>query len=198
MTKSISPANSRVPTASASREATLGELLSYLGPEIYRAKRPPAWPPDAFALAASALQRTGGYMCVASEWPPPRFCASPLQWAQVVASIGLKWRESSELRGRKLPAEIYRWWSTILGKSTVPLSEVCSDRELCETLSAICVAADEASVGAGDRSKHPIRGLGPKPALPYDRSPKSVPRFAERFIPQECAFFRSSTRPKAA
>ncbi len=135
---------------SQSKALTLGELIKYLAPELAAARRAPFWPPDAFALAASILQRSGGYRAVLGPWPPEgRRKGSWSEWIdQEVAGV---WRRGlGEFpESPKVPRVVQGWWKTIRQADGLALSEVARDRELCHALLQLCAAADAASAGAG-------------------------------------------------
>ncbi|HEY2325764.1 MAG TPA: hypothetical protein VGJ82_23105, partial [Thermoanaerobaculia bacterium] len=67
----------------------------------------PLWPPDAFAIVAALLQKSGAYVHVVDRWPP-----TGRRWIDRVKSVALRWRRAAAARDRKrLPPELDKWWS---------------------------------------------------------------------------------------
>ena len=50
--------------------ATIREFLSYVMPSLVASGSLPSWPPDAFAIAAALLHKSGAYSLVLRQWPP--------------------------------------------------------------------------------------------------------------------------------
>ena len=50
------------PAQPAHEPGTLGEWLDYIMPNASDGEWVPMWPPDAFAIGAALLRRTGGYL----------------------------------------------------------------------------------------------------------------------------------------
>lgn len=128
------------------KSSTVGDYLAYLAPELWESKRPPRWPPDAFALAAALLQKSGAYNRVLSRWPPG---GKPLkEWVEEIREVGWKWREAWVAR-TALPRAIQRWWAAVVKAGPLPTDELARRGSLCETLLQLSAAADEASAGVG-------------------------------------------------
>ncbi len=78
----------------ASQGATLWELFHYLSPKLAEKEGPPEWPPDAFALAASALLQSGAYLSAVAKWPPTGTAedgclqVTSEQWSGKIREIG--------------------------------------------------------------------------------------------------------------
>ena len=138
---------------------TLGELLNYLAPSLKRTQLAmPHWPPDVFAIVASILFKSGAYRIVLDDWPPkpPEAAAD---WAGWIEDFGLQWRQcwnaSKELSEPVppalpgLPTEITAWWSTVINRRKVALTDVASDEALSQALLQLCAAADAASGSVG-------------------------------------------------
>jgi hypothetical protein len=128
----------------------LGEFLDFLVGK--RAGKSLAfWPPDVFALCAAVLERSGGYLAVATEWPALRF-RKGTAWNKYVRKIGTLWRRCAASKARP-PAEISRAWAHVLQSRTVTIRAIGDPdqalKHLRETLLFLLAAADEACEGAG-------------------------------------------------
>jgi len=132
---------------------TTRDLLTFLSPELACNASPPAWPPDAFALAAALILETGIYLKVVSSWPPtgkPEDGCLPVpskEWAERMRRIGKTWRAGAE-PGR-IPAEVRRWWKIVVSCLDRPLAELAESAAPCHALLQLCAAADEACLGVG-------------------------------------------------
>jgi hypothetical protein len=123
---------------------TIDDYLRYLVPGLTgRRRRPPDWPPDVFAVAASLLLQSGAYLQVVSKWPP-LVGAKPQDWARRMAAVGQRWRETLSC-----PGEVRDWWRTLRQGRGRPLAAIERDEGLCHALVQLCAAADEASYGVG-------------------------------------------------
>lgn len=119
---------------------TIGHLIDYLAPRIERNDLV-AWPPDAFAVAASILQVTGAYLRITADWPPqvPEDLAGiwwniedetpsstplpPEAWPWLMSFVGHEWAEHVAVLGRNpaqeeplppiLRRSIQRWFKTV-------------------------------------------------------------------------------------
>jgi hypothetical protein len=133
---------------------TLGELFHYLSPKLAGKEGPPEWPPDAFALAASALLQSGAYLSVVAQWPPTGTkedgCLSVVseQWREKIREIGERWRRRWSRRAAP-PDEIIHWWTILRKNMNEPLDEIGGKNRICNSLLQICAAADEACWGVG-------------------------------------------------
>lgn len=103
----------------------------------------PSWPPDAFAVAAALLQRSGAYRWVVTKWPP----AGP-KWNEDILVTGAEWRDAAGYDGPP-PAEVCNWWSEIRNHDALSIDELREKPDLAHLLLQICAAADEASADAG-------------------------------------------------
>src|SRR6266404_6704280 len=126
---------------------TIEDCFNYVATDDWSSA--PVWPPDAFALCAHVLHKSGAYTTVVSNWPPIGPVA-PSEWAEWIHELGLKWRESSVKSGT-VPPEIANWWRELVGAKNVSLTELAAEtsRGFCEALLQICAAADEACTGIG-------------------------------------------------
>jgi len=121
---------------------TVKEVLSSIAPALATARTCPPWPPDAFALAAAVLQRSGAYSEVVSKWPPRK------NWTPWIEGIGKKWRTAAG-RNQKVPVQIQRWWDVIRASSEVAIEKVDEHEELTTALIQMVAAADTACAGIG-------------------------------------------------
>jgi hypothetical protein len=151
-------------------EGSAGELIEYLSPGALSRKTCPLWPPDAFAICASLLRRTGAYVRLVD---PQEGGVLGDEWPERAGRIGQAWRDSVEkwlernpgllsmsepsmiARQRRpdLPGELATWWSSLRGLAKEKLTDLAVRPELarglCDALLPICVAADQASIGIG-------------------------------------------------
>ena len=103
----------------------------------------PLWPPDAFAITAGVLQKSGGYLRVVDIWPPADGRHATIH------EIGRRWREAASAKNRrKVPKVLTHWWSIVNQSLDLPLDTI-SKSEVAEALLLITIAADEACSGAG-------------------------------------------------
>lgn len=105
----------------------------------------PGWPPDAFAVAAFILQRSGSYTEIVRDWPPGAF---PQRWAAEMRRTGSSWR-SAYIKGDPVPTVVRQWWSCVRRRLDLSVDNVRSDALLIAALAQILAAADEASQGVG-------------------------------------------------
>jgi len=135
-------------------EVTLGELFHYLSPKLADREGPPEWPPDAFALAASALLHSGAYLSAVARWPPVGTVADGClsvaseDWSQRIQEIGASWRRRWS-RQQSPPSEVVRWWKILRAHLDDPLDDIGRKSPVCGCLLQVCAAADEASWGVG-------------------------------------------------
>ena len=117
----------------AKSELTIGDVFESLIPGRSWSE-PPAWPPDAFALAASVLKRSGSYVEVVREWPPNQY------WGEQVGDAARDWEGSTYVRD---------WWAKLISNLSTSLSDVHSTPGLCGVLQSLLASADEACAGIG-------------------------------------------------
>lgn len=110
--------------------------------------RLPSWPPDAFAVCASILQRSGGYIRVVENWPPNR---SGPGWNTRLKRLGRTWRRKTTFNS-VVPDDIERWWEVVIANGSLPLHDIRNHDEVACALLQIIAAADEACSGAGLQS----------------------------------------------
>jgi hypothetical protein len=157
---------------SPARDLSLREWIDFLTPGLGEEGLPPAWPPDAFAVTASLLHRSGAYCRVIEAWPPSTGEKGKgkkwgrEKWVEAMRDLGRVWREqiSRAAREDKLPAlsdlnpsvvpdKVWAWWALLLRHGERPLSYLDGDdstsRELRDAILQICIVADEACEGVG-------------------------------------------------
>jgi hypothetical protein len=147
----------------ADRKATIIELIRFI------------WPLDVFAVAATILRRTGGYVRVL-ELPRSAETRFPEEnWPQTARDIASRWRtnlnqfiaKNSDIYEPSVaalskpgvravaPKEVREWWTILLEHGDDAISEISSeDSEPTQSLIRLCCVADDACRGFG------IRGSG--------------------------------------
>src|SRR6266542_4543085 len=92
---------------------TLEACFAHLSPDYNWKEEALSWPPDAFALCASALKLSGAYIRAATQWPPaPGNFSGPDDWVPYVKRIGAVWRNKFGSKD-EIPPELGKWWATI-------------------------------------------------------------------------------------
>jgi hypothetical protein len=97
------------------------------------------WPADVFAIAASLLQRTGGYARTIYHWPPD---GRESTWIDEVCEAGKHWRQHWK-DGSFTYLE--QSWNVLLAKRSMGLDEISEDTDLLQALIELCAVADETS-----------------------------------------------------
>lgn len=155
MTASTSTATTPPPPA------TIREFLTYVLSGFVDGMPAPSWPPDAFAVAAALLQKSGAYNQVVRKWPP-----KPLPvWVDEMQRCGLEWR-GNWVSSRSVPPAVQSWWDMILQSQFLPIAGIRDNAPLCEALLQLCAAADEASSGFGVPPGEQVRALRVKSGEP--------------------------------
>jgi hypothetical protein len=131
--------------------ATLRSLIEELLPRATADPRCPLWPPDVFAVAATALKRSGAYVSCVREWPP---ASSPFlaDYVTLLRKAAETWRAAAASDGSgpdDVPAEVRGLWTRMVSSASVPLSDLVADQEVCGLLIQLVALADEASEGLG-------------------------------------------------
>jgi hypothetical protein len=131
-------------------KATLRQFLRYLAADFTRENYVPSWPPDIFAVAASVLEKSGAYIHLVSDWPPnPQSKRNKRRvWVQGIRKIAKQWRKTA-VQSRQPPRQVMIWWKHLLDHADIRLDEIHDTRTVYDALLQLCVAADEASMGAG-------------------------------------------------
>ena len=128
---------------------TIGDVVRYLHSEALSGVDP-VWPPDAFAIAATILKRSGAYREVANAWPPPGY-ADTNDWHEKINHVAHDWRNSCDTTATTLPGAVKAWWEAVIRNQTVPLAAIIDNRGLFIALVGIVAAADFACRGFGFR-----------------------------------------------
>jgi hypothetical protein len=157
-----------------SRVETIDDYFTALAGKFWDDKDSLEWPPDVFCLLASLLHRTGAYIRLVKDWPPPGFDGKPhpvvSDWTKEMARRGEKWwsyvfhRKRAEVlavRGSALTAKkpidarIADAWRRVVANRGLSISELISHRsdimhaELWMAVFEMIVSADEACWGIG-------------------------------------------------
>jgi hypothetical protein len=177
---------------------TLGEWLDYIVPDASDSSWIPMWPPDAFAVGAAILRRTGGYLDLVNG--DDLRGQVPVLEPRIVRDAGLKWRRElndlfdteSPQQGKKrkrirevCPPEIQKAWATLRSNGNVALADVRTRRDMTAAAVTLCTVSDAACEGLGV-------GLDPESKLDEVKTRKSpFLAFAERNAAKEPVRLRS-------
>jgi hypothetical protein len=112
--------------------------------------RVPRWPPDAFAVAAALLRKTGAYTAIVDRVPPPA------GWTAQIESIGTRWRKAFNANG-SLPKEVTDDWAVLVSSAGVDLTVLRRKPRLLRSLLRLMATGDNASAGAGIPTRGPDR-----------------------------------------
>src|SRR5262252_6420152 len=95
-------------------EPTIGEHVAALLPRMARrgTRSLPVWPPDAFAICLSLLQKGAAYCTVLGNWPPPND-SNTGEWAERIQQIGYDWRRLW-VDQKKVPRALFLCWKEVL------------------------------------------------------------------------------------
>lgn len=122
---------------------TIAEIIDFLVPGgSSKLSQPPPWPPDAFAIVALILLKSGAYLtCLKTT--------RSKNWDQEIQQLGGKWRLSCIQN--TAPSKIRAFWRILVKNKNLALDNLNTpqNREICNALLNIAAAADEASVGIG-------------------------------------------------
>ena len=135
---------------------SLGEWLRFVGADPDDPDWVPVWPPDAFAIGAALLKRTGAYVNLVNGTHSRRhgFAAGSSE----ASDAGSEWRKTLEtvLGGTghtrlrdACPAQIKQWWRQIAQESACSLERCATNPSVVEGAVNLCIASDEASAGLG-------------------------------------------------
>ncbi len=109
---------------------------------------PPAWPPDAFAVCASLLHRSGAYVNVLEQWPPStpprRRGRRSAPWVDEIVQTGRSWRKV-----RSPPSSVLASWQAIFAARSEAVVQIGVLAAVWQALVEVAAAADEACEGAG-------------------------------------------------
>lgn len=124
---------------------TIGDVLKEVQPRFHRRKKP-TWPPDAFALMASIVKRSGIYTRVVQDWKPHGF-RDKRSWKAAVCEAGQDWRKDAPRN--RWPARIDRWWAEAMRSLGTSIVSLGSDKVAGDAMLSILAAADQACDGMG-------------------------------------------------
>lgn len=127
-------------------EVTLAEHLESILPGSASAESPPSWPPDCFAVVASALERADAYGQVVNRWPPGHSSAEA--WSGKIEDLGKRWRKHCNADG-SFPKPLTRLWESALRFAGRPLRDLRKQTAFWESFVELCSIADAASDGVG-------------------------------------------------
>lgn len=166
------------------RQVTLGELVNFICPGICTRKTVPWWPPDIYAITATILRRTGGYVRVLELPRDSRKMLFDDKWPEKAQAIARTWLNNLngflkkyeldlmfdlssgsalDEASKLTPAKVQQWWGTLLECSDQPLASISDPNpEPTRSLIALCCVADEVCKGIGTRhpKKDPFREFG--------------------------------------
>jgi hypothetical protein len=148
---------SEPPDARKFRVGSLGAWLEHLGVELADPDWIPTWPPDAFAISAAFLQRTGGYIELMHGSGATRTKRPKAVSSRTPAEIGAAWRDAltNAFKGQSgrlrdtFPSEIQAWWRQFRLHACDPLTTNRVADSLTQAACNLCAASDSASVGIG-------------------------------------------------
>jgi hypothetical protein len=136
---------------------TFGEWLLYLWPGALADGSIPVWPPDAFAISAAFLRRTGAYVGLVNG----RYSTGAHRVVQPEEAerIGSAWRAAlnDALGVRKsthrlrdaCPPQIKEWWGELHRCAHTRLFAAAKDELLVRAMCNLTITADEACGGIG-------------------------------------------------
>jgi hypothetical protein len=144
------PARTRTPTREKSLQTplTVGEWVTFITGTPIATNSLPTWPPDAFGVAISILQRSGGYTVILDGWPPSRGRETHA-WVGEIQDIGRRWRVAATKNPPMVPEEVLTWWAVVATARDQEVAHLRRDPNVCHALLQIVSAADEASTGVG-------------------------------------------------
>jgi hypothetical protein len=134
--------------------STLSEFLRFISADILNPDWLPAWPPDAYAITAALLRRTGSYVQLVNGYQDR---TTRTITADKAEEIGKRWRDqlNAALGGvtdgmrKSCPPEVVNWWRQIQKAAPKSLSEAASNSVTVAAAINICIVADSASAGIG-------------------------------------------------
>jgi hypothetical protein len=131
-------APSPVPKVPVDAGLTISEYFIAIGPSYWNeaGKDIPRWPPDAFAMVASLLHRSGAYRRAVEKWPPQG------GWENWIQGIGKAWR-TAWATDTPLPNEVLAWWQIVQANCGSLVSRICENVDFCDALLQLSAAADE-------------------------------------------------------
>jgi hypothetical protein len=188
--RSKRPAKRRAVSATPTA-GSLGEWLDYLMPDASDSDWVPMWPPDAFAIGAALLRRTGGYLDLVNGDDLRR--SIPLLSHETIRESGRRWRAeldaffgegaSPQKSLRKVcPTEIRDAWNTLRRSGATNLGDVRGARDLTAAAVTLCTVSDAACAGIGvgvdaEGGASGVRGISPFLAYAEGNAGKEPNRF---------------------
>jgi hypothetical protein len=121
----------------------------------------PIWPPDAFAISAAFLRRTGGYVSLVNGTHSKTRSARATERSP--EQVGIEWRRalSEGLTGKTrtgktpkplreaCPIEIQQWWRQLRSRDHLSFTEASTQPDLIAAACKLCIASDTACAGIG-------------------------------------------------
>jgi hypothetical protein len=144
------------PRAPAIGPGSLGEWLRFIGADPEDSDWLPVWPPDAFAISAALLKRTGAYVNLVNGTHSRKHGLA--DGSAEASEAGSEWRKTLEtvLGGTghtrlrdACPARIKQWWQQIAHEAACPLDRCAINPTVVAGAVNLCIASDEASAGLG-------------------------------------------------
>jgi len=155
--KAVARPNSKNPAGPKTGVGTFGEWLLYLWPGALADNSIPVWPPDAFAISAAFLRRTGAYVGLVNG--KHSVGASKIVDPEEAERIGSAWRAalddalgSGEFTRRlrdACPHEIRQWWGELRRGAQQDLFAAAVDERLVTAMCNLTITADAACDGIG-------------------------------------------------
>jgi len=149
--------------SAAPEERFILELMQFVLPRLAHEPTCPPWPPDAFAVVATVMRRTGAYVhCVATSGGRPQAAPSLERgWPSRAFKVGRAWRLAlnraiskapqrpmhAAIMSAQVPAEVRKSWDALMGLVVRPVR--ADSREIARRLLEISGFADEAAAGLG-------------------------------------------------
>jgi len=149
---------------------TIGDLIDYIAPGVTE-QALLEWPPDAFAVAAFVLQKTGAYLKVVQcdEWPPKinrsltkltrealtAKAAVPVTWVDAINVAGNAWRirvekrSASPLWNEIFDMSIKTWISAVVQARKIRCVDLPKRKPLVDMWLQILAAADDTFATVG-------------------------------------------------
>ena len=124
---------------------TIAHVLDYLAPN-QDLETLCCWPPDAFAIAAFLLHKTGAYRVLVMEdyWQDEQSA----DWFLEVKRIARQWKQTAPGL-QEPPPETRAWWNLLLARRAQRLQDTYADRDLCRALLDLCATSDQACAAVG-------------------------------------------------
>ncbi len=146
-------------------EGSILELMQYVLPRLRHDLQCPKWPPDAFAVVAAVMRRTGAYVHCVSTVGGNLTDAPTLdpKWPARARRVGAQWFAAVEnaikaapdilkqeaIGTAELPAEVVTSWSALTELLRDPRALAERPRQVAARLLEISGFADEACAGLG-------------------------------------------------